>query len=255
MLSSCFLFVQVLCSYFAWTSSTSGVEQMFAKIKRSPVELSCSKADSDRRAAIGMGYTIGSQSADDALVHEARVIYSRLLSSGKARDRPRPRFDVGRKGVQTSRTAGSEAQWQRDRRRAVEEQAAKLETPQRRTRTDLPDSLEKECARQGRLQAKRKVEAVLDGLVMGSDLTPELKRKAQQKQASDRAADMSRAVKRQLAFDTAQMTTSKKSVQWALQHLPCRAWISDKNVTAAERDRWARRLATSGVTDITTEAG
>jgi hypothetical protein len=46
---------EVLAAYMAWTSSSSGVEQQFSKVKRSPVELSSSAADTDRRMAIVMG--------------------------------------------------------------------------------------------------------------------------------------------------------------------------------------------------------
>ena len=47
--------IQVMAACQCWTAATSGVEQQFSKLKRSPVELSNASVDTDRRLAIVMG--------------------------------------------------------------------------------------------------------------------------------------------------------------------------------------------------------
>ena len=46
---------EVVAAYQGWTAASSGVEQLFSKMKRSPVALSNGSAETDRRTAIVMG--------------------------------------------------------------------------------------------------------------------------------------------------------------------------------------------------------
>ena len=77
--------IQVVAAYQCWTAASSGVEQQFSKLKRSPVELSNSSVDTDRRLAIVMGDGQAmSPAVQPEVIGAARRIYSSLLSSGKS---------------------------------------------------------------------------------------------------------------------------------------------------------------------------
>ena len=51
----CEALLPVVSAYLAWSASTSGVEQLFSKLKRSPVELASAPADTDNRVAVVLG--------------------------------------------------------------------------------------------------------------------------------------------------------------------------------------------------------
>ena len=144
----------MVAHYIAWTAASSGCEQMFSHLKRSPAELASSKADTDRRLAVVIG---AHQDNDEALLIRARELYSTHLSCGRSRSTIRQaRVDRGRVG---KRRPASKQAWVRQRQAAVgaaARQEAELVTPQRRPRAELPESLAKESAKQDALQKKKK---------------------------------------------------------------------------------------------------
>ena len=153
---------QVLCGYFTWSASTSGVEQLFSKIKRSPVELASASVDTDRRLAIVMGDDAqGMKSDEDTLITEAQKLYVGLLRSGKARASAKTRrLDAGskRKLRPLPGKKKTEAQWHRRRRAAVARATrddAELVTPPRRAPVELPQSLQKETVKEPRQASAR----------------------------------------------------------------------------------------------------
>ena len=82
----------VLAVYMAWTCSSSGVEQMFSKLKRSLVEGANGRADTDRRICAVAG-TTPDKVLDEMLLKDAQAIYVRLSKSGKTRTARRARID------------------------------------------------------------------------------------------------------------------------------------------------------------------
>ena len=154
------LCLQVLGAYIAWTTSSSGCEQMFSQLKRSPAELASSRAETDRRLAV----VIGSDPLfDQAVLEKARALYGQLLPSGRSRTATRNiRMDAGRRGQEK---AGSKQAWIRKRKEAVDQAAAlELVTPPRNPPVALPQSLEKEVNRQTALQKKEKLRLSWKGL-------------------------------------------------------------------------------------------
>lgn len=98
--------------------SSSGVEQLFSKIRRSPVEHANASKETDRRNAIVMGD--GHPSAEtEEIIRDARKIYVSLLQSGASRPRTRQRFDSGKTGTKVKE--GSFAHWNRARKTAVQQ--------------------------------------------------------------------------------------------------------------------------------------
>ncbi|CAL1162991.1 unnamed protein product [Cladocopium goreaui] len=150
--------IQVMAAYQCWTAATSGVEQQFSKLKRSPVELSNASVDTDRRLAIVMGDgQARSPAVQPEVIQAARRIYASLLSSGRSRPRTKPRFDCGVTGkVKT----GSFANWNRTRKKALLEAVQKCETPPRK-----PSEL---------LTA----EALADGCLLPDEVTQEVQEEA-----------------------------------------------------------------------------
>ena len=163
---------KVLGAFIAWTASSSGVEQLFSKMKRSPVELASAKDDTDTRMAVVMGQD---SMADQEVIFEAQRLYASFLKSGRARRRVVPRFDLGKKAVTPGKSKGSHAEFMRKRKAAVQAEALQTTPPSKRPRRELPESLEKESRRQCALQEKGKVEAFLDKLLLPEEITPDLR--------------------------------------------------------------------------------
>lgn len=155
---------------------------MFSHLKRSPAELASSKIDTDRRLAV----VIGSDSQfDHEVLERARDMYGKMLRSGRARTQLREtRVDAGRAGSQKD---GSHKGWMRKRKQAVDKaaQEEELRTPQRRRPpVELPESLAKEEAKQKALLRKRKTEAFLEGTLLDSEITDDLKDEAEKERKS-----------------------------------------------------------------------
>ena len=132
----------VLAAYLCWTAASSGVEQQFSKLKRSPVELANASEDTDRRLAIVMGDgQVMSPEVQPEVIRAAQKIYSCILSSGRSRARTMPRFDCGAKGKKKFR---SFADWNRRRKKAVLEAVQTCQTPPRKPSEPLTESAEKE---------------------------------------------------------------------------------------------------------------
>ena len=72
---------KVLGAFIAWTASSSGVEQLFSKMKRSPVELASAKDDTDTRMAVVMGQD---SMADQEVNFESQRLYWRTSKLGVA---------------------------------------------------------------------------------------------------------------------------------------------------------------------------
>ena len=207
-----------MAAFVAWTASSSGCEQMFSHLKRSPAELASSRQDTDRRLAI----VIGSDSQfDDEIIRIGRELYGRLLPSGRCRTSARrPRIDLGRDGKER---VDSKKAWVRKRKAAVDAAAkeeAELRTPQRRPPVELPESLAKEVCRQETLLKKRKAEAFLEGTLLQSEVTEDVRMEAEKRQKTDAANDRDRH--RQFVRISTEVQLSQKSqtMQWALQGLP-----------------------------------
>lgn len=211
----------------AWTASSSGCEQMFSQLKRSPAELACSRKETDRRLAI----VVGSDPQFDSIVLEkAKQLYGRYLASGRARATVRQkRMDSGRPCV--VQKAASKQAWARRRKEAVDRAAAQedLCTPQRRPPAELPQSVAKEKAKQEDLLRKRKAEAYIEGTLLDKEVTEELKEEVARRLKVDGANDRLRARKYkdiagQVAFREAPQTGA-----WALAQLPSPAYLVDRN--------------------------
>ena len=98
--------------------SSSGVEQLFSKIRRSLVEHANASKETDRRNAIVMGD--GHSTAEkEEIIRDARKICVSLLQSGASRPRTRQRFDSGKTGTKVKE--GSFAHWNRARKTAVQQ--------------------------------------------------------------------------------------------------------------------------------------
>ena len=236
-----------------WGASSSGVEQLFSVLKRSPAELASSKADTDRRLAVVAGACLTGD--EDEIVSKARSLYSKLLASGKARTSVRKtRLDAKTSGLKFRKA--SEKEWARKRSEAIRkatEQSADLTTPPRRPPRELPESLAKEVRNQEKQTLKRKAEAFLDGALLPEEATPEVVQAAQKKEKADMASDKTRR-KNFLTTKAALVRVARKETYtWALQNLPSPAFFVS-SVNNNEKRRWANLLAKAGVPAITDES-
>lgn len=208
-----------MAAFVAWTASSSGCEQMFSHLKRSPAELASSRQDNtDRRLAI----VIGSDSQfDDEILRIGRELYGRLLPSGRCRTSARkPRIDLGRDGTER---VDSKKAWVRKRKAAVDAAAkeeAELRTPQRRPPVELPESLAKEVCRQETLLKKRKAEAFLDCTLLQSEVTEDVRLEAEKREKIDAANDKDRHRQLVRISTEVQLSQNSQTMQWALQGLP-----------------------------------
>jgi hypothetical protein len=157
----------VTAAFVAWTAASSGCEQMFSHLKRSPAELASSRGDTDRRLAVIIG---SDPQFDNEIVERAQKLYGKLLRSGRARTSKRqPRLDCRRVGAEKPESKKS---WIRARKKAVDaaaQEQADIRTPERRPPLELPESLAKEVAKQKDLEKKRKAEAFLEGSLLDSE--------------------------------------------------------------------------------------
>lgn len=245
---------QVLGAYIAWTTSSSGCEQMFSQLKRSPAELASSRVETDRRLAVVIG---SDPMFDQSVAEKARELYGQLLPSGRSRTSMRNiRMDAGRKGKQK---VGSKQAWIRKRKEAVDRAAAlELVTPPRQPQVELPESLEKEANRQEALHRKRKAEAFLEGTLLNKEVTEEVRRDAAQKEKMDAANDRGRAKKFEQVTTQVSFRLEKQTKAWALRALPapalllgvraeanCKAKLRDADVfdLVQDSDHWCRGIA------------
>ena len=192
---------------------------MFSHLKRSPAELASSKTDTDRRLAVVIG---SDPQFDDLVVNKARDLYAKLLRSGRCRTSTRRlRIDHGRKGLKER--PGSKQAWMRARKQAVDQAAqeeAEIRTPRRRPPVELPESLAKEAAKQDQLAKKRKAEAFLEGTLLESEITPEVRTEAAKRLKTDAANDKDRRKKFLEITKLVKLTQEGQTRQWALQALP-----------------------------------
>ena len=234
---------QVVCAFLAWSASSSGVEQLFSKMKRSPVELASANADTDRRVCAAMGCTLD-QAQEEEMLQEARAIYARLNKSGTSRSSEgrTKRLDFGRQGPLRQ---SSHKNWMRERKQAVEvaaAAAAQLVTPPRKISSqDLPPSSRKEADQQSRLEKKRKAEAYSDGLLLTSEVTQAVVAEAEKQGKTNAPNDRARRFQFHSRHAAVEASITKKTVAWALKGLPSPAL----NVDAATD--WTARLRQCGV--------
>ncbi|CAE7557490.1 ngoBVM, partial [Symbiodinium necroappetens] len=236
----------VLAAYVAWSCSTSGVEQSFSVLKRSPAELASARIDTDRRLATVMGCRDlhKNPARQDALVESARRIYASTTQSQKpARKITKIRFD---KGVAKKISEGSEAEWLRKRSAAVQEAADGLATPAKRTKRELPESLEKEVNRQRQLAKVRKADAYLDGYLLPSEVTCTMAADVKDRLQKNAANDRKRASEMTQKTALLGMATVTKSHDWALQGLPPGPALLGRDNTT-----WKFQLAALGVDAFT----
>ena len=218
--------IQVLAAYLCWTAATSGVEQQFSKLKRSPVELSNASVDTDRRLAIVVGdCQATSPAVQPEVIRAARLIYSSLLSSGRSRPRTKPRFDCGMKAKTKT---GSFADWNRTRKKAVLEAVRKCQTPPRKPAELLTESSLKERNFQRKHSLKRKAEALADGCLLSDEITQEVQEEALRLTKANQKGDELRKKSRQEYEVTGKLTSTKKSHEWACQALSGPAWCCSK---------------------------
>ncbi|CAK9054669.1 Modification methylase NlaIV (M.NlaIV) (Cytosine-specific methyltransferase NlaIV) [Durusdinium trenchii] len=214
---------RVLCGYLAWTPSTSGVEQLFSKVKRSPVELTSSMEVTDMRLCVVMGMGDLTQPEEDEILQSGQRIYTAMLKSQLSyRRKPgKRRIDKGVPKGQTRRSTGSQAAWHRARKAAVAKAAEELKTPPRRPPLELPESLAKEESRQRALEKKRKADALGDGYLLPKEITPGLEAYAAKKQKQDLANDKSRGNKFH-EYEAVRKTSRQAPHETALKDLPRR---------------------------------
>ena len=215
----------VIAVYMAWTCSSSGVEQMFSKLKRSPVEGANGRADTDRRICAVVG-TTPDKVLDEMLLKDAQAIYVRLSKSGTTRTARRARIDCmsKRPGNNTS-----ERGWMRKRSEAVLA-VAKMRAVAAASTAEmdaLPDKARKEAERQKLIAAKRKAEAWEDGLLLPAETTAMDIAQAQKQKKQDNANDRARHRVFQQRHAAVAMSTQKQTVAWALTSLPKHALLVD----------------------------
>ena len=239
---------QVVAAFLTWTTSSSGVEQLFSQLQRSPAEQGSAKSDTDRRLATVMG-TLRTED-HDLIVTRARILYSELLPSGKARKpNSRERLDKGLEGRRPSRP--SEKQWVRDRRSAVLSAAQNLRpaTPSSVDARDMPEELQKEIDKQKKQAAKRKAEAFLDGHLLSSEVDDAVRTQAAKRLKADAACDVSRGRKYAEITAITRLKMKQQEPGWATKALPSPIFFAD--CKAGDRQRWARCLAKLGATLVT----
>ena len=216
----------VLAGYQAWTASSSGVEQLFSRLKNSPTEQGQASLETERRIAATMGdsQVRDGQTAD--VVSEARRIYCSLLRSGISRAQTRKRFDGGRKGVGRK---GTLAEWNRKRKRSLSAALDDLTTPPRQATAALAtESTVKERNFQRQKTLKRKAEALNDGLLLMDEITPAVQAQATKMAKANKQSDRQRKKKRAEYVVAAKMTSKKKSNDWGCQNLPGPAWLDPR---------------------------
>jgi len=233
---------QVVAAYVAFTASSSGCEQMFSGLKRSPAELASSRLDTDKRLAVVVG---GDAQFDGMVVAKARELSGTLLRSGRARSTTRaPRIDRGRAGLERP---DSHRVWLRKRKEAVDKAAQEdqdLCTPHRRPVLALTESLQKEVDKQEALSKKRKAEAFLEGTLLEKDVTDEIRIAAQKKIGLDQANDKQRHKNCVRILQAVEMTQKKQTQAWALRNLPQPALLTQ---TGNEKNILQRALKQAGV--------
>lgn len=240
----------LVSAYQCWTVSSSGVEQLFSKLQRSPVELSNANADTDRRCAIVMGD--GHSQADQAeILREARKIYASLLQSGQSRSRTltRKRFDCEKKGATK---VGSFAQWNQARKKAVQRAVQESqETPPRRPSQPQNESSQKESNYQRKQAIKRKAEALRDGLLLDHEITEEVRVEAERVAKANRLQDNLRAKQRKEYELGTRLVTVEKTESWACQNLSGPAWCCPS--LASQQEEIVAALKKHGVRNCTQE--
>ena len=236
---------QVVAAYVAFTASSSGCEQMFSGLKRSPAELASSRLDTDKRLAVVVG---GDAQFDEMVVAKARELYGTLLRSGRARSTTRAALiDRGRAGPARP---DSHRAWLRTRKEAVDKAAQEdqdLRTPQRRPVLALTESVQKEANKQEALSKKRKAEAFLEGTLLEKEVTDEVRTAAQKKIALDQANDKQRNKNCARILQTVEMTQTKQTQAWALCNLPQPALLTQ---TGNEANSLQRALKQAGVSTV-----
>ena len=239
----------MVAAFIAWSASSSGCEQMFSHLKRSPAELASSKTDTDRRLAVVIG---SDPQFDDLVVNKARALYAKLLRSGRCRTSTRRlRIDHGRKGLKER--PGSKQAWMRRRKQAVDkaaEEEAEIRTPQRRPPVELPLSLAKEASKQDQLAKKRKAEAFLEGTLLESEIDVEVRTEAANRLKTDAANDKDRRKKFLQITKAVKLTQEGETTEWALQALPDPACLLGVQGAAA----LTRKLRAAGVTSVVQDA-
>ena len=237
---------QVVAAYVAFTASSSGCEQMFSGLKRSPAELASSRLDTDRRLAVVVG---SDAQFDEMVVANARELYGTLLRSGRARSTTRAsRIDRGRAGLERP---DSHRGWLRKRKEAVdkaaqEEHDLSNSKPQRRPALAFSESLQKEVNKQEAMIKKRKAEAFLEGTLLEKEVTDEVRRAAEQKKAADRASDKQRHKNCQRILQSVELTQKKQTQAWALKDLPQPALLTQAG-NDEEKATLQRALRQAGV--------
>ena len=233
---------QVIAAFVAWTAASSGCEQMFSHLKRSPAELASSRGDTDRRLAV---IIVSDPQFDNEIVERAQKLYGKLLRSGRARTAKRqPRINCRREGAEKPESKRS---WIRARKKAVDaaaEEHAQLCTPERRPAVELPESLAKEVAKQKAQEKKRKAEAFLEGSLLAKEVTADVRLEAEKRLKIEESNDRNRHKQYVTITAAAQLAAKPQSRQWALKDLPSSVFLLEP---FADRIFLERRLQASGV--------
>ena len=216
---------------------------MFSQLKRSPAELSSSKIETDRRLAVVIG---SDPQFDQEVLERARALYGKLLRSGRARTVQREtRLDSGRAGAQKE---DSHKGWMRKRKQAVDKAAQEEEfrTPdRRRPPVELPESLAKEEAKQKALLRNRKAEAFLEGSLLDSEITEDVKADAEKRQRVNQQNDRQRCKAYEAVTMSVNVAKHGLVVTSALQKLPAPAFFLDG---IPDKTRLENQLRRVGVT-------
>ena len=173
-------------------------------------------------------------------------MYGKMLRSGRARTQLREtRVDAGRAGSQKD---GSHKGWMRKRKQAVDKaaQEEELRTPQRRRPpVELPESLAKEEAKQKALLRKRKTEAFLEGTLLDSEITDDLKDEAEKRKKVDEQNDRQRCKAYAAMTKSVHVAKHGLAARSALQNLPVPAFFLE-GIT--DKTRLENQLRKVGVT-------
>ena len=239
---------QAVAAWVAFSAASSGCEQNFSQLKRSPAELASSKEDTDRRLAVVIG---SDPQFDQHVLGRARELYGSLLPSGRSRESERrPRVDSGRPGP---KKPDSKQAWIRRRREAVAaaaRQEEELHTPQRRPPAELPQSVAKEYAKQDALLKKRKAEAFLEGSLLPKEVAEEDRVEAAKRLKVDAANDKARSQKCKDITAMVKLTQQQQTKQWALCKLAQPVYLVEPGEATNE---WQKLLRAAGVTQFTQE--
>ena len=250
----------VLERYFAWTSSSSGVEQSFSKAKGSALDKTPACADTEQMLLKPLLDPVPA-AEQKALVSRAQELYCMLHPAG-SRDHAVHRLDKGlrRKAAVTGKA--SEASWLRARRegiaQAMADEASAAQAAESEAATKAlaaaawTESHEDEARFQQKKAQKRKLEALEDKLLLEHEVDDELREAAQQH--ARRTLQLDSANRRNARRKAAKAERHGRPLQW--EPLGGKAaWVDPKGIDPQRTASIQNALAARGLTLASERAG